>query len=118
MATGSTRTIELVPQAAHVDFHWKAVRRLWAAVAIALFPVLLILDELYDYAFSPVLPGLIVLAIIWAGFPYLHMELLARFSKRPADTMRRNERARRHESRSRYGLGVAVAWVLLWLVLA
>lgn len=92
------------------DLSWRAVRRLWAAVAIAGFPFLFIIDALYDGSFSPVLPGLIVLILIWVGVPYAHYEAI-----RQAPT---EDRASRYDLRSKYLLGAAVGWLLLWLVFA
>lgn len=90
---------------------WRAIRKLWAAIALGSFPWLFIIDEQFSFAFSPVLPGLLALMLLWALLPYGHAEL----ALRQARTL---EWAQRQEMRAKYALGGAVAWLVLWVVFA
>ncbi len=87
---------------------WHAMRRWSMAAAVAGFPMLFIIDERFDFASSPVLPGIAALIVIWVLGPILVMEFLR--TRRPL--------AGRFETTSKVGLGAAFAWLLLWLVLA
>ncbi len=87
---------------------WRAVRRWSMAAAVACFPILFIIDERFDFASSPVLPGIMALLVVWVLGPILVMEFLR--TRRPL--------AGHFETTSKVGLGVAFAWFLLWLVLA
>lgn len=92
---------------------WRSTRRVLLAAAVALFPLLFILDERYDYAFSPVLPGIGALLLLWLVVPFAVMEARLRWSKESDP-----RRVQRQDRISKYILGGAFAWFLLWLVLA
>lgn len=92
-----------------VDERWRVIRRSWAAAAVTGFPFLFLIDERFDFAFSPVLPGLVLLILVWAVGPYAHLELRRRAM--PKDLPR-------SLTRSAYALGFAFLWFLLWLVFA
>lgn len=92
---------------------WRSTRRVFLAAAVALFPFLFILDERFDYAFSPVLPGIGALLVLWLLFPFAAMEARLRWSKESDP-----RRVQRQDRASKYVLGGAFAWFLLWLVLA
>ena len=92
-----------------VDTRWRIARRYWFAGTIAAFPLLFLLDAWFNSAFSPVLPGLGVLVVLWIVGPFLTME---RWSRRPP----RVETQERGIVRSKYALGAATTWFLLWLV--
>lgn len=101
-------TPEQVVDAA-IALRWRDARRMALAIALACFPFLFIMDAWWDPAFSPVIPGLIVVALIWVAGPLGAMEL---WSRKPI----RREREQRRHARSKYMLGTSAAWLLLWLV--
>lgn len=92
---------------------WKASRQWTAAVVLALFPVLFILDEAGQFPVSPVLPGLVVLAVLIVALPFILVELRARRYYRK-DMEWQVRRAAKAIGVSRTALGIAAAWVLVW----
>lgn len=92
-----------------VDRRWSSTRRFALAGTLLAFPFLFIIDAWWDPTVSPVIPGLIALAVFWVGFPFVAMEL---WSRREAD----EEREERRHGASRYLLGAGAAWLLVWLV--
>lgn len=92
---------------------WKASRQWTAAVVLALFPALFILDEAGDFPVSPVLPGLIGLAILIVLLPFILVELrVRRFRRKDLDWQA--QRAVKAVGVSRTALGLAAVWVLVW----
>lgn len=92
---------------------WKASRQWTTAVVLALFPFLFIIDELVELPLSPVLPGLVLLFVLFVGLPFLLVEVRARrFRRKAADWQAR--RALKAVNVSRSAMVAALAWVLVW----
>ncbi len=109
-AEASARAARLV---AVVSPLWKASRQWTAAVVLALFPFLFILDEAGEFPISPVLPGLLVLAVLIVALPFLLVEARARrYRKKALDWQA--QRAVKAIAVSRTALGLAVVWLLVW----
>ena len=92
---------------------WKASRQWTAAIVLALFPFLFILDESAELPLSPVLPGLVVLVLLIIGLPFALVELRARHY-RNKDPEWQAKRALKAVGVSRAALGIAAVWVLVW----
>lgn len=92
---------------------WKASRQWTAAIVLALFPFLFILDEALDLPLSPVIPGLVVLVLLIVVLPFLLVELRARRFRRK-DPDWQAKRALKAVGVSRAALGIAAVWVLVW----
>lgn len=92
---------------------WKASRQWTAAIVLALFPVLFILDEAVDLPLSPVLPGLVVLVVLILVLPFILVELrVRRYRNKDSEWQARS--ALRAVGVSRAALGIAAVWVLVW----
>jgi hypothetical protein len=92
---------------------WKASRQWTAAIVLALFPVLFILDEAVDLPLSPVLPGLVVLVVLILVLPFILVELrVRRYRNKDPEWQARS--ALRAVGVSRAALGIAAVWVLVW----
>src|SRR5688572_30634630 len=61
---------------------WRASKQWSAAIVLALFPFLFILDEAVELPLSPVLPGLVVLFVILVALPFLLTEVRVRRYRR------------------------------------
>jgi hypothetical protein len=92
---------------------WKAARQWTAAVVLALFPFLFIVDELVELPLSPVLPGLVVLFLLFLILPFAFVEVRARrFRRKDADWQAR--RALKAVNLSRSVMVAALVWVVVW----
>jgi hypothetical protein len=92
---------------------WKASRQWTAAIVLALFPFLFILDEAAEFPLSPVLPGLVVLVVLIIVLPFLLVELRARrFRRKDPDWQAKT--ALKAVGVSRAALAIAAVWVLVW----
>lgn len=94
---------------------WSSSRQWSAAVVLALFPLLFIVDDLVELPLSPVLPGLAALLLLIVGLPFLLMEVRDRRYRRK-DAVWQQKRALKAVGVSRAALTVAAVWVLLWFV--
>lgn len=94
---------------------WKAARTWTAAIVLALFPVLFIVDQGIDLSLSPVLPGLAVLLLLIVALPFLLVEVRTRRFRRK-DAHWQEVRALRAVGLARAALGVAAVWLLLWFM--
>lgn len=93
---------------------WRGSITLTAGVVTGLYPFVFVADQAIDVAFSPVLPSLLLLALVLAGLPFLLTELLARrWTPLAADV--REIRAARFQHASRFVLGAGVLVFLVWL---
>jgi hypothetical protein len=97
------------PATGNPDLLWSAIRKLWASAAIAAFPFLFILDAAIDTAFSPVLPGMIFLVLLWALAPYGHMEATRKLR---IDV----NKAAVYHHRAKISLIGAFVWLGLWVI--
>jgi hypothetical protein len=92
---------------------WKSARQWTAAIVLAVFPFLFILDERSAFPVSPVLPGLVILALLVIGLPFLIVEVRSRrFRRKDADWQA--ARALKAVGLSRAALGIAAVWLLIW----
>jgi hypothetical protein len=92
---------------------WKSARRWSAAIALALFPVLFIVDVRVETSLSPVLPGLVGLAVLILLLPFLLMELqILRFRRKDAAWQAR--KVLRSTGISRTAFWVSATWVIVW----
>lgn len=99
-----------------LDHVWWSSKRWVAAVVIAVFPLIFIIDEAIDPAFSPVLPGLVALALLIILLPLGVMELRwRRLAKKRAQV--RRDAALRGRQTAHVAFIVAWVWLLLWLAL-
>ncbi len=94
---------------------WSASTRITAAVVIAAFPLIFILDESQTGS-SPVLPGLAILALILILLPLGLTEVAGRRVAR-GDARHTEIRLIRLESFAKVALVSASIWFLLWLAL-
>lgn len=92
---------------------WKGAKRYAAAVVVALFPVVFLLDHAVHWSFSPVLPGLLVLAVAVLALPMALMEFVRRRARHRASDVRRL-RAERLARHGRWALVLAFAWLAGW----
>lgn len=92
---------------------WRAARRWTAAVVLALFPLLFIVDRAVETRLSPVLPGLALLLLLLLGLPFVLMEAAAR-RHRGRDLAWRARKAARSAQNARSALVAAAVWVGLW----
>jgi uncharacterized membrane protein len=92
---------------------WRASKQWAAALVLALFPFLFILDEAVELPLSPVLPGLVVLFVILVAFPFLLTEVrVRRYRRKDAEWQVR--RAAKAARASRSAMVAALVWVLVW----
>ena len=98
-----------------VDPLWKAAKSWTAAVVLALFPFLFIVDDLVDLPLSPVLPGLVVLLALILVLPFAIMEVRGRrYRRKDADWQEKH--ALKAVGIARAAVAVAGAWLLLWFM--
>lgn len=92
---------------------WRAARRWTAALVLALFPVLFIVDRSVETRLSPVLPGLAGLLLLLLLLPFVLMEVAAR-RHRGKDLAWRTRKAARSAQNACSALVAAAVWVGLW----
>jgi hypothetical protein len=92
---------------------WRASRRWTAAVVLAAFPFLFILDRAGRFPVSPVLPGLVVLLLLILALPIALVEARSRRYRR-RDIEWQARRALRAVQMSNAALGVAAVWLVAW----
>jgi len=94
---------------------WKAARRWTAALVLAAFPFLFILDGPVHWPVSPVLPGLLVLGLILVALPFLLVEARERrYRRKDAEWQARH--AARAVQTANAALLVAAAWLVAWFL--
>ncbi len=94
---------------------WVFARRVTTAFVIAAFPLVFIMDRSTSGT-SPVLPGLIALAVLIAVLPILLTEGVW-LRLRRLDRHRLETRLYRMEQSARLVLGTAIAWLVAWFAL-
>ena len=92
---------------------WRAARLWTAAVVLALFPVVFIVDDVVETSLSPVLPGMVVLVLLILGLPFLLAEVSSRRYRRK-DLDWQGKRAVRSAHNARSALVLAAVWVVVW----
>lgn len=95
---------------------WRGSRTWTAALVLAAFPLLFVVDQAIETRLSPVLPGLAVLLVLLLGLPFALTELQARRFRR-RDLLWQDRRSRRYQQSSRYALGLAAVWLVAWFAL-
>lgn len=93
---------------------WAAARLLVAAAVIALFPGLFILDRRVDWPLSPVLPGLLILAVAFVIAPPLLVEVMGSAARDRTPHVRHTKMVRTM-STAKVLLAAASAWFVLWI---
>lgn len=94
---------------------WKSARHWTAAVVLALFPFLFIVDDAFDLALSPVLPGLAFLLLLIIGLPFAIMEVRGRrYRRKDADWQEKH--ALKAVGVARAAFAFAGVWLLLWFM--
>ena len=92
---------------------WKASKQWTAAVVLALFPFLFILDHAVELPLSPVLPGLALLLVLLVGLPFLLVESRSRrYRRKDADWQARHAAKAVRVSRS--AAIAALVWLVAW----
>jgi hypothetical protein len=92
---------------------WRASKQWSAALVLALFPFLFILDEAVELPLSPVLPGLVVLFVLLVALPFLLTEArVRRYRRKDAEWQVRHAAKAARSSRS--AMVAALVWVLVW----
>ena len=92
---------------------WRASKQWSAALVLALFPFLFILDGAVELPLSPVLPGLVVLFVLLVTLPFLLTELrVRRYRRKDAEWQVRHASKAARSSRS--AMIAALVWVLVW----
>lgn len=107
---------EADPGRDYLDHLWWSSKRWVAAFVVAVFPLVFIIDEAVDLAFSPVLPGIVALAVLVVLLPFGVMELRWRRLAK-ANAQKRHDTALRGRQTANAAFVVAVAWLLIWLAL-
>lgn len=95
---------------------WRGARRWSAALVVAAFPFLFIIDAAVETRLSPVLPGILVLCLLIVALPPLLSEAARRLALNHSDSAR----ARKVETfmlNGRTALIVAFVWFAAWLAL-
>lgn len=92
---------------------WQGARRWTAAVVVALFPILFIVDERVELPLSPVLPGLAMLFLLILGLPFLLMEVAGRRYRRK-DREWQAKHSDRFRRNGRTAIIVALVFLGLW----
>jgi hypothetical protein len=92
---------------------WKASKQWSAALVLALFPFLFILDEAVELPLSPVLPGLVALFALLIVLPFLLTEVRVRRYRRK-DAAWQVRHAAKSARSSRSAMVAALVWVLVW----
>lgn len=94
---------------------WAASRHWTAAVVLALFPALFMVDVVVELPVSPVLPGLAVLLLLIVGLPFAIMEVRGRrYRRKDADWQERHAMKALGVARAAFAL--AAVWLLLWFM--
>lgn len=107
-------TIDRAARRVHVvDPLWRAARLWTAALVLALFPVLFIVDRAIETPLSPVLPGLAFFFLLIVGLPFLFLELAQRRYRRK-DLAWQALHAARWAQNGRAALVLAGVWLALW----
>jgi uncharacterized membrane protein len=96
---------------------WKAARRWTAAVVLAAFPFLFLVDKWVHWPVSPVLPGLVLLALLIVLLPFGLVELSARRYRR-RDLEWQARRAARSIQVARAAVAIAAIWLVAWFAVA
>lgn len=94
---------------------WRAAKAWTAAIVLALFPFLFIVDDVVELPLSPVLPGLAVLFLLVIGLPFALMEASTRRYVRK-DVAWQQKHAVKAVGVARAAVAVAAAWLLLWFM--
>lgn len=95
---------------------WRAARRWSAALVVAAFPFLFIIDASVETRLSPVLPGILLFCLLIVALPPLLSEAVRRRLLDQSDSAR----ARKVEKfmlNGRTALIVAFVWFAAWLAL-
>lgn len=92
---------------------WKAARRWTAAVVLAAFPFLFLVDRWVHWPVSPVLPGLVALALLIVVLPFALVELSA-WRYRRHDLAWQERRAAKSVQVARAAVAVAAVWLVAW----
>jgi hypothetical protein len=94
---------------------WRSSKFWTAAIVLALFPFLFILDDIVELRMSPVLPGLTLLFLLILGLPFGLMEIRGRrYLRKDADWQEKN--ALKAVGVARAAFTVAAVWLLLWFM--
>lgn len=94
---------------------WRASKYWTAAIVLAVFPALFLLDHVVELPLSPVLPGLVVLLLLIIGLPFAIMEVRSRrFRRKDADWQEKH--ALKALGLARAACTVAAVWLLLWFM--
>ncbi|HJQ93032.1 MAG TPA: hypothetical protein VJ874_01970 [Candidatus Thermoplasmatota archaeon] len=100
-------------QAAVLAPLWQSSKLWTAALVLALFPFLFILDGAVDLGLSPVLPGVAALFVLLVGLPFLLTEARARrYRRRDADWQVLH--AAKAVKASRSAAVAALVWLVAW----
>jgi len=83
---------------------------------VALFPFLFILDERVAFSLSPVLPGLLFLAILIIFLPFAWMSLWVVRNRRNSPELK-TKHAARLDQLTNLGRVLAFVWFIAWLAL-
>lgn len=119
MPFGRRRTSRTVPDPLELPERqalWRGALRWSAAVVVALFPIIFIVDQRVETPLSPVLPGLVVLALLIILLPLGLWEVAARMMRR-REAARRVFKAERFQQTGRTAFVAALVWFGLWLAL-
>lgn len=95
---------------------WRGASYWVAGLVVALFPLLFVLDENTDASFSPVLPGILALALLWAVGPFIVVEALHR-KWRSIDEGRQAAKVNKLLLGGKRFLLLASIWFVSWLAL-
>ena len=94
---------------------WTASKYWTAAVVLALFPFLFMVDQVVELPVSPVLPGLALLFLLLLGLPFGLMELRGRrYLRKDADWQEKH--ALKAVGVARAACTLAAVWLLLWFM--
>src|SRR5688572_33251352 len=92
---------------------WRASKLWSAALVLALFPFLFILDEAVELPLSPVIPGLVLLFVLLVGLPFALTEVrVRRFRRKDAEWQVRQAAKALRSSRS--AAVAALVWTIVW----
>ncbi len=95
---------------------WRGASMWSAAIVVAAFPFLFILDERAVSGFSPVRPGMIILVVLWILLPIVLVESLSR-RWRHLDDGRQAAKVNRLALGGQRSLLLAGLWLASWLAL-
>jgi hypothetical protein len=95
-----------------VPFRWSLCKSYALAFAIAAFPALFLLDQMSSWSTSPILPGLLLIVVVWVFAPFVAFEAIQRARPNPPT----NQMAMARKTKvSRIFIGIAALWFILWL---